>query len=390
MLIPKNTIRTFRKFANALLDRPSRSIASDIAIHATPTGCILKICDSGRSVTCRVTCQVSDEPLAHSVRISPEVLEQIATSTDDVEIGPVESTEHGSRFKITWQTGPVTKFVELDLVSPPAVSDENPVLAKVDPRFLTCLAYAGEVTDTTSTRYSLGCIQLDGRDGTMSATNTNHLVCFDGFVFPWATRAIHIRKSRLFALKDFKDLTSVSVGLQEETLVIASGPWQFTMAVETDARFPNVGQVLPDRHSSTNRVLLDSRDRDALTTCLSQLPGESDDLKPVILDLNGHVAVVGKSEQGTSCVVCLELDRSLHLGPDLRTGIPRKELAYAAKVGADSLFLFGKDRPILACGTGMKYVWMPLANVDLTLDLTQTQCIKTSTVAVSSDRRRAS
>ena len=122
---------------------------------------------------------------------------------------------------------------------------------------------------------------------------------------------------------------------------------------------------------------------------MSQLPGNTEKLQPVILDLNGHVAVVGKSNQGTSCTVCLELDRSLHLGPDLRTGTPRHNIAFAAKIGADSLFLFGKDKPILACGPRTQYVWMPLLNQDLTVDLAQTQCVRTSTVAASSKRRRA-
>ncbi len=246
------------------------------------------------------------------------------------------------------------------------------------------------MADEISKRYALSCIQLDGRDGTMAATDGSHMVLFDGFDFPWKSEAILVRKSRLFALRDFVRLNDVSVGFQDKAIVIASGPWRFTMPVETDAKFPNVGLVIPDRQRSTNRVQLDPGDRDALSGCLSQLPGNTEELQQVILDLNGHVAVVGKFNQGTSCTVCLELDCSLHLGPDLRTGTPRHNLAYAARIGADSLFLYGKDKPILACGPRTQYVWMPLRNQDLTVDLTQTQCVGTSTVAASSKSRRAS
>ena len=390
MFITKTVLQAFRKFANAFLNRPIRKLASDIGIHATANGCTLQVSDAGKSLSCTVACKDGDLPLAESVSISCDLFEELAQSTGDIEFGPVESTENGSRFIVRWQTGLAIRHVELDSREPPALVGGSIPLSKIDERFLPCLANAVEVADEVSKRYALGCVQLDGRDGTMASTDGSHMVLFDGFDFPWKSEAILVRKSRLFALKDFLKLKAVSVGIQDSTFVMASGPWRFTLPVETDARFPNAGQVIPDRQKSTNRVHLDSSDRDALSSYLSQLPGNTEELQPVILDLNGHVAVVGKSNQGTSCTVCLELDRSLHLGPDLRTGTPRHNLAYAAKIGADSLFLYGKDKPILACGPKTQYVWMPLRNQDLTIDLAQTQCIRTSIVAASSKSRRAS
>ncbi len=390
MFIPKTVIQAFRKFANTFLDRPIRRLASDIGIHANANGCTLQVSDAGKSLSCTVACKNGDKPLAESVSISCDLFEELAQSTGDIEFGPVESTENGSRFVVRWQTGLAIRNAELDSLEPPVLLGGKIPLTNIDERFLPCLANAVEVTDEISKRYALGCVQLDGRDGTMAATDGSHLVVFDGFDFPWKSEAILVRKSRLFTLKDFVKLNDVSVGFQDKAIVIASGPWRFTAKVETDAKFPNVGLVIPDRQRSTNRVQLDPGDRDALSSCLSQLPGNTEELQPVILDLNGHVAVVGRSNQGTSCTVCLELDRSLHLGQDLRTGTPRHNLAYAAKIGADSLFLYGKDKPILACGPGTQYVWMPLLNQDLTVDLAQTQCVRTSTVTASFKRRRAS
>ncbi len=390
MFIPKTVLQAFRKFANAFLDRPIRKLATDIGIHATANGCTIQVSDAGKSISCSVACKDGDEPQAESVSISCVLFEELAQSTGDIDFGTVESTENGSRFVVRWQTCLAIRHAELDSREPPALVGDSIPLTKIDERFLPCLANAIEVADEVSQRYALGCIQLDGRDGTMAATDGSHMVLFDGFDFPWKSEAILVRKSRLFALKDFIKLYAVSVGLLDKSIVIASGPWRFTMPVETDAKFPNVDQVIPDRQRSTNRVQLDSADRDALHSCLSKLPGNDEELKPVILDLNGHVAVVGKSNQGKSCTVCLELDRSLHLGPDLRTGTPRHNLAYAAKIGADSLYLFGKDKPILACGPRSQYVWMPLLNQDLSVDPAQTQCVRTSTVTASSKSRRAS
>ncbi len=387
MFIPKTAIQAFRKFTNAFLDRPIRKLASNIGIHANANGCTLQVSDAAKSVGYSVACKNGDERLAESVSISCDFFEELAQSTGDIEFGRVESTENGSRFIVRWQTGLAIRHAELDSREPPVLLGASIPLTNVDDRFLPCLANAVEVADEVSKRYALGCILLDGRDGTMAATNGSHLVVFDGFDFPWKSEAILFRKSRLFALKDFTKLNTVSCGVQDKTIVIASGPWRFTMPVEAEARFPSVAQVMPDRQRSTNRVQLDPGDRDALSSCLSQLPGNSDELQPVILDLNGHVAVVGKSNQGTTCTVCLELDRSLHLGPDLRTGTPRHNLAYMAKIGTDSLFLYGKEKPILACGPRSQYVWMPLLNQDLSVDLAQTQCVRTSTVASSKSRR---
>ncbi len=389
MFIPKTIIQTFRKFANAFFNRPLRKLSSDIAIYATANGCTLQMSVAGKSISCGVACKVGDDPLAESISISIDVLEQLVQSTGDIEFGPVESTENGSRFRVGWQTGPVARYAEIDLLTPLDTSNDNIHLTKIDDRFLPCLAHAIEVVDEASTRYSLGCVQLDGRDGAMAATDGSHLVRFDGFDFPWKSEAILIRKSRLFALKDFASLKDVSIGFHDKTIVIASGPWRFRLPVETEGRFPIVDRVIPDRQRSTNRVHLDAGDRDALGSCLSQLPGNTEEMKPVILDLNGHVAVFGRSTRGTECTVSLELDRSLHLGPDLRIGTPRQNLEFASKLGTDSLFLFGTKQPILACGPRMQYVWMPLNNLDLNIDLAQSQGIRTSTIGASNKRRKA-
>ena len=105
MFIPKTTIHAFRKFANAFLDRPIRKLASNIGIHATANGCTLQVSDAAKSLSCTVACKDGDEPLAESVSISCDLFEELAQSTGDIEFGPVESTENGSRFIVRWQTG---------------------------------------------------------------------------------------------------------------------------------------------------------------------------------------------------------------------------------------------------------------------------------------------
>ena len=61
---------------------------------------------------------------------------------------------------------------------------------------------------------------------------------------------------------------------------------------------------------------LDSKELSSLAKCLSQLNSNDEDTKPVIIDLNGHVPIIGRSNTADQATVCLELDRSLHIGPD--------------------------------------------------------------------------
>jgi len=90
---------------------------------------------------------------------------------------------------------------------------------------------------------------------------------------------------------------------------------------------------------------LDQKELSSLPKYLNQLPGNDEDTQRVIIDLNGHVAIIGRSNTADQATVCLELDRSLHIGPDYRVAISRQDVAQAVKLEIDSLFIFGKGVP---------------------------------------------
>ncbi len=132
MFIPKTVLQAFRKFANAFLDRPIRKLASDIGLHATSDGCTMQMSVAGRSINCSVACKDGDEPLAESVSISSDLFEELAQSTGDIEFGPVESTENGSRFIVRWQTGLAIRHAELDSREPAALVGGSIPLSNID------------------------------------------------------------------------------------------------------------------------------------------------------------------------------------------------------------------------------------------------------------------
>jgi tetratricopeptide (TPR) repeat protein len=47
------------------------------------------------------------------------------------------------------------------------------------------LADASQITDPESSRYALGCIQLQGTSGKMAATDGRQILLQSGFTFPW-------------------------------------------------------------------------------------------------------------------------------------------------------------------------------------------------------------
>jgi len=316
-------------------------------------------------------------------------MDSLCLADASVELGEVESTENGSRFTVRWQHGLVKRQTEIDLVTPTDSVASNTGLSVADSRFLSSVAHACDIADNSSMRYALDCIELDGQFGTIAATDGRHMVRFDGFVFPWQPERVLFRRNRLFKLKELSGMGEVRLGVRNDTLNIAVGQWHFEIPIERAVKFPTVAQVIPDRQRSTNRVRLDPKDCASLATCLSQLPGNEDDKQPVLIDLNGHVAIVGKSNTADQATVCLELDRSLHIGPDYRVAISRQDLSQAVKLGVDSLFFFGKGVPVLACGPQVQFVWMPLTNIGLNCDLAAAQRICTSQVEPSSGRRKA-
>ena len=291
---------------------------------------------------------------------------------------------------VRWQHGLVKRQAELDLVTPTDNVASNTELSPVDSRFLFAVAQACEIANSSSMRYALECIELDGQFGTVVATDGRHMVRFDGFAFPWQPERILFRRNRLFKLRELNGMGEVRLGVRNDTLTVAVGQWHFELPIERTVKFPTTAQVIPDRQRSSNRVLLDPKDCASLAKCLSQLPGNDEEKQPVIIDLNGHVAIVGKSNSEEQATVCLELDRSLHIGPDCRVGICRQDLAHAIKLGIDSLHFFGKDVPVLACGPQVQFVWMPLTNLGLNYDITKAQRICTSQIEPSSRRRKAS
>ncbi len=240
-------------------------------------------------------------------------------------------------------------------------------LTTIDASFLPALREASKTTDEESLRYALSCLQLDGSAGTITATDGKQLLRFGGFAFPWPDRAILVRTNKLFRLGDFWKLNPVKIGLTNDSLVIRAERWQFEFPIVREGRFPNVDAVIPKPKSASNRIRLEGRDRAFLLDLLPQLPGGNDDFQPLTLDLNGHVAVVGRSRTVSQDRAAVILDRSVHLGPDFNGTFDRVFLQRALELGAEEFYLT-PEGPLLATADNLQYVCMGIGNASEAID----------------------
>ena len=293
--------------------------------------------------------------LNQPVSISAEELDRMTQENGSVEFSQFESTENGSRFTITWYRNLVRQSIECDLQSPESLQDLSIELKTVDSRLMQALRDASQATDDGSVRYALYCLELDGKKGTVSATDGRQLVQIGGFEFPWREEAILVRNNRLFRLADFSKLKSIQVGIFGDMFVLAADRWRFEFPIERNCRFPNLENAIPNAKSSSNRIQLSESDRLFLNDCLPELPGEDDADQPVTLDLNGHVAIVGRSRSNQRVAAAAILDRSVHLGPEMQTTVNRHYLRRALQLGADEIYL-NSNQSFLARSQNMQYV----------------------------------
>lgn len=126
-------------------------------------------------------------------------------------------------------------------------------------------------TDPDSTRYALGCVQLDGSQGTLTATDGRQALLQGGFQFPWAEQLL-IPAGKLFESAALPRESAVQIGRTDEHVVLQCGPWTIAFTIQTAGRFPDVKRILPAAAAVRTRWQLHPADVQFLMQRLDQLP----------------------------------------------------------------------------------------------------------------------
>lgn len=220
---------------------------------------------------------------------------------------------------------------------------------------VSALAAAAEVTDPTSARYALGCLQLAGGQGRIAATDGRQALMQTGFRFGF-TDDLLLPTTKLFMAAVLQG-QPVEVGRTEEHVVFKIGRWTFWLAIQKEGRFPHVEDVLPRPEDATTEVQLVPVDARFLAEHVARLPIDADGGDSVTLDLNEAVAIRSRSAASENATE-LVLTNSRRTGSHVRIVTSRQYLERAAKLGFEQLRFISQDKPVLCRDATRSYVWM--------------------------------
>jgi hypothetical protein len=232
-------------------------------------------------------------------------------------------------------------------------------LAENPTRLITALRDASDTTDSESSRYALGHIQLRPKRGEITATDGQQLLVQRGFSFPWHDDVL-IARSGVFGHAELQATEVVSIGCTDDWVTILAGPWTLQFAVNKEGRFPRIDDLLRPVAAACSSCHLSPGDTQRLQRALPLLPAADEHDAPATIDLNGHFAVRARAAWGTEPVE-IKLAEGRPTGEPIQIATNRSFLQKAAKLGLREVHLFGKAAPLLAVDEHRSYVWMPLA-----------------------------
>ncbi|WP_439622088.1 hypothetical protein [Gemmata sp.] len=318
---------------------------------------VVRACGGVRTVTATTpggvmvvhTTPAPDEP--DGVAVVPAAVLADAGGAADTAV--VLDRVSNGRGTVRWEAGGAARALPVALIVPGRQHDAPvvPELTPVADRLLAALDACGRAAARDDGRYALSRVQLRGRAGTVAGTDGRLAVLFTGLTFPFDDDVL-VPAVAAFASKPLARAGGVRVGLGPAHLVVAAGPWAVFLPVARGARYPDVAGVVP-RHAATT-VALDPADAAGLLAALPDLPGATDEHRPVTLDAGPTVEVRGR-DVGTGAARAVVLERSAAAGPPVRVALDRRLLARALALRCRVL-KFGPAPLVVAEGDGVTVV----------------------------------
>ncbi len=268
------------------------------------------------------------------------------------------------RTVVRWEDRGIPQSREYNLVTPVDRLEPMPALPATwvsNPgELLDALAEATETTIADSPRYSLECIQLQGR-GQIVATDGRQLLVRSSFHFPWSEDLL-IKGRPIFACRALARDQPVEIGRTETHVVIRAGNWTIFCAIQTEARFPAVQRVIPTDGEISTRLRLDAADARFLESTLNRLPGGDELNSSVTLDLNGRIAVRAHAPDQPQQVTELVLSRSNYTGSPICIATNRVFLDRALRLGFTEVGFTGVEAPFVCRDERRIFTVQPLSD----------------------------
>lgn len=336
-------------------NKSERSTLRPVRITAGPDGLCIEAHNSRFAFQYR---EPTPMPPA-SLTVAPEMFKELGGGKPTLV---TLAAENDGPVIARWQDGAVPRSAEYDATTSCAL---EPVKLKLPdiwtdcpPEFLPALRDTAAVTDANPSRYALNCVQVDGKAGSLAATDGHQALLHSGFQFGFKDELL-IPATGVFGCEELRGASGVRLGKTERHLVIMSGNWAIFAAIETGARFPKIRDVIPDRQQAKTTLALNAADCEFLADSLPRLPGDDNVNRPITVDLNGCVAIRAKGRDNDPATE-LVLRNTIRTGDEVCVNIDRQFLVRAVRLGFNQLLIHGPDKP-LQCFDGRRtYFWMPL------------------------------
>lgn len=352
LTVSRSVIRQFHKILRpaGIVKRSRANILTGIRLIADPDGLTLSAVDNQFSVSLHHSGSYESETFVVPVPCLTDCCERIE--------GDVTFRQVNDRVITAWTDRdlPIEKeYDAINLDKPPSIPPVPDHWSENPSKLFDALRNAMRTTDSTSGRYVLDCVQLDGASGQITGTDTRQLLVQRGFIFPWTDNVL-IPASRIFEPAVLPAEELVQVGRTATHVHFRIGPWQIAFAIRTDGRFPDVQRVLSDAPTLETTLSLETCDAQFLVQHLEQLPVDDEIHRPVTVDLNGSVAVRAR-QSPDSVPTELVLSRSQRIGNEARFATDRNYLGRAVDLGFSEIGITPKKDKAICRDEQREFVW---------------------------------
>ena len=340
--------RQVRAVFSRCLSFSSRGPFPPVMFRADGDGLTIRTTSHDAAIAFHQPGDVSEERFA----VPFNVLKQCeGGKADDVTLERIDQ-----RVAVQWNDGGIPQVVQVEAESTeedfPAVPSE---MAANDARLVAALRDAAATTNNIATRYALSCLQLQGEQGMIAATDGHQLLIQDGFDFPWDDDVL-IPARRVFASRELPMGQPVEVGKSDDWVCVRIGPWTLHFKIEREARFPHVEDHVPDADSAVTTLQLSDADALFLTKSVKRLPCGDDCNLPVTVDLNGEIAIRAQGDEQSSPTELI-LTNSSRSGEVIQFNTNREFLARAMQLGFRDVRFTGPEAPAFCHDQNRQYLW---------------------------------
>jgi hypothetical protein len=182
----------------------------------------------------------------------------------------------------------------------------------------------------TNSRFALTRLQLRGDSGSIIGTDSQQLLLWGGFPFPFKD-SILVPAIPFFGFLKRTNETQVQLGHTKDHLVFRIGPWIVWLKIDSQGRFPDIARLI-HQPSGGAQVDFDEVDTRLLLERLKKGNRTKKELLPISIDWSSSGIIRIQSTDSPPEAIC-EFTRSSYSGREGSVTLNRVHLIQALQWG---------------------------------------------------------